>query len=150
MMTTGKKTDRGGYLSAIFLVSGLILLAEGCQTTGLKNSPAISGESSQKNTGIRQPPGEISRGLAQNTVHGEYLVTVEGNAGANDVLRIFSDFSILSVTALDNTPGVFLLKLRDDPGLEKLQNAAQKAGAVKALQPNFIYRSNNIRQGRPQ
>ncbi|MDH4262587.1 MAG: hypothetical protein OEV78_06015 [Spirochaetia bacterium] len=91
-----------------------------------------------------------SKGQLQNTAPGEYVVTVKGNNDANVVKHVFSKYSVVSVTGLDNTPGVFLLKLNEDPGLDTLQNTADKSGKIKAIQPNFIYRINTPQRGGPQ
>ncbi|MBI3395271.1 MAG: hypothetical protein HY042_05510 [Spirochaetia bacterium] len=87
---------------------------------------------------------------AQFRVPGEYLVTVNGNAGPREITDAFKQFNVESVTPLSNTPGVFLMRLKMDPGLEALKSAAAKVPLVKAIQPNFVYHMIPSGPGAPQ
>lgn len=117
---------------ALFVIAFLPLLSWTCGST--------------ENRAQNQRPGNNN---LQDRVQGEYLVTIAGMGGAEEVRRIFSEFGSLTVTPLTGTPGVFLLKFSPDPGLETLQKRASQSGQIQSVQPNFIYHINQ-KPGGPQ
>lgn len=66
---------------------------------------------------------------------GEYLLTTEREVKRED-LEIFSNVTEIKTIG----PHLYLLKFRNDPGLEELQKKIQKT--KWKIQPNFIYRSS--------
>jgi hypothetical protein len=153
------KTGRR-FISAAFIFSDVPVIAIMCFTltymighsihAAAQKSAQPLNQSTINNSDNKQSVGNIQKYQKQNTAPGEYLVTVTAKGNAKEIKRIFSKFSIVSVSGLDNTPGVFLVKFKDDPGLEAVQNTASKNGQIKAVQPNFIYRTISPQPVGPQ
>lgn len=81
--------------------------------------------------------------LARETerVVGEYLVTLSGTE-PEEILRIFSPYKprIMKKAGLES----YLIKLEVDPGPEEVKKTASSAPEIKAIQPNYIYRSGPL------
>lgn len=117
---------------AFFLI---IIIAKASLFAASQTEPKIQGKK------------KSSEGIHQNqngkTASGEYLVTMSEKSSVHDIRRIFSKYSIVSVAELDNIPGVFLLKFKEDPGLLVLQNTARSSGKIQNIQPNYVYQMNS-------
>jgi hypothetical protein len=71
------------------------------------------------------------------TMPGSYIVTASGD-GSAAVRRIFAQYGVVQVNPLGNNQ--FELRLQRDPGLDALTGLVTGSnGAVKAIQPNFVY-----------
>lgn len=72
-------------------------------------------------------------------VPGSYLVKASGDGNAV-IRRVFAQYGVALVRPLGNDQ--YELRLDRDPGLDVLKSlAAGSEGAVKAIQPNLVYRS---------
>ena len=78
--------------------------------------------------------------MFNQTVPGSYIVKATGD-GAAAIRRVFAHYGVALVLPLGNEQ--FELRLHRDPGLDALKSlAVDSDGAVTAVQPNFVYRSN--------
>ena len=78
-------------------------------------------------------------GLNNHTAPGSYIV--DAPEGESAIRSLYGRYGIVLVRPLGNDQ--FEIQLNSDPGLEALKDATEGSkGAVKAIQPNFIYRAN--------
>lgn len=82
------------------------------------------------------PAGHWSQ---QTRVPGEYLVTLAADANKKAIADLYGRFGIKSVKDLGNN--LFLVTLTEDPGPEVMEKLRGKNTFIKAVQPNYIYRS---------
>ena len=68
----------------------------------------------------------------------EYLVTLAPGADEKTLCEVYGRFGIKSVKPLPNN--VFVVTMRDDPGLAAMEKARQGNELVKAVQRNQRYR----------
>ncbi len=88
-----------------------------------------------KKLDVSQAPMQSDR-----TLPGSYIVKASGD-GAASIRRVFAQYGVLLVSPLGNEQ--YELRLQTDPGLAVLSDLSVKSGgAVKSIQPNFVYRSN--------
>jgi hypothetical protein len=80
-------------------------------------------------------------GSAASTVPGEYLVTLAPDAGEALIRERFGALGIDRVRALGRN--VFLVRLQTDPGLAALERIRAEDGRIRAVQPNFVYRTSD-------
>lgn len=90
------------------------------------------------------PPsaGMAGNNTSSTRVPGEYIVTLQQEGGAALVQELYADYGVRAVEDLGR--GRFLVKLKKDPGLDEVQRVGMVSGKVKAVQPNFVYRSNRL------
>lgn len=74
---------------------------------------------------------------------GEYLVTLAAGAGTNAIADLYGRFAIKSVKPLGNN--VYLVQLSEDPGPATIEALGKNNAHIKAVQPNYAYRT----QGKP-
>lgn len=86
------------------------------------------------------PAGASSQ---QTRVPGEYLVTLAARAEVTAITDLYGQFGIKSIKKLGRN--VFLVTLTEDPGPEKMEKLREGNVHIKAVEPNFVYRT----QGRP-
>ncbi len=68
-----------------------------------------------------------------------YIVT-SLNEGEPAILRTYTKFGIIGIKPIGN--GQYELNLQNDPGLPEMEDLATRSGgAIKAIQPNFIYKA---------
>ncbi|NOT99635.1 MAG: hypothetical protein HOO97_11160 [Sideroxydans sp.] len=68
-----------------------------------------------------------------------YIVTSD-NKGEPAIRRTYSEFGIVAVRLIGNNQ--YELQLQNDPGLAELEKlATHSSGQIKAIQPNFIYKT---------
>jgi len=86
--------------------------------------------------------------LFNQTVSGSYIVNVSGG-GEPAIRRIFGKYDVVLVRSLGNEQ--FEMQLGNDPGLDALQKTVTKSeGAIKAVQPNFVYHDNTRVKATPE
>ena len=83
-----------------------------------------------------EPAGASSQ---QSRVAGEYLVTLAAPAGVKAISDLYGRFGIKSIQALG--PNVFLVTLTDDPGLATMEQLRAGSVHIKAVEPNYLYRT---------
>jgi hypothetical protein len=76
----------------------------------------------------------------QTRVPGEYLVTLVPGADVKVITDLFGRFGIKGVENLGNS--MFLVILTEDPGPAAMEELQGQNAHVKAIQPNYIYRTN--------
>jgi hypothetical protein len=76
----------------------------------------------------------------QARVPGEYLVTLVPGADVKVITDLFGRFGIKGVENLGNS--MFLVILTEDPGPAAMEELQGQNAHVKAIQPNYIYRTN--------
>jgi hypothetical protein len=75
----------------------------------------------------------------QSRVPGEYLVTVTAPAGVKAVTDLYGRFGIKSIREI--APNLFLMTLAEDPGPATLEALRKGAAQIKAVEPNYRYRT---------
>ncbi len=76
----------------------------------------------------------------QTRAPGEYLVTLVHGTDKEIITGLYGRFGIRGIKDLGNS--IFLVTLTDDPGPEKMEELRGQNSQVKAVQPNFMYRTN--------
>ena len=72
-------------------------------------------------------------------VAGEYLVTLAAPAGVKAISDLYGRFRIKGIQALG--PNVFLVTLTDDPGPATMEQLRTGSVYIKAVEPNYLYRT---------
>jgi hypothetical protein len=90
--------------------------------------------------GCARSPGTAKENPASQAtrVPGEYLVTVAGHADGKAVADVYGRFGIEHTQDLGR--GVYLVTLKEDPGLAKMEELRKQDARLQAVQPNFVYR----------
>jgi hypothetical protein len=88
-------------------------------------------------------PTHMGFSSRQTRVPGEYLVTLAAGADAKVIADLYGRFGIKGTQGLGRN--VFLVKLTEDPGPAKMEALRGENAQIKAVQPNFVYRSNERR-----
>lgn len=84
-------------------------------------------------------PAPVGFSSRQTRVPGEYLVTLAAGADAKAIDDLYGLFRIKGIKDLGNN--VFLVTLTEDPGPEKMQKLRGESARIKAVQPNYVYRT---------
>jgi hypothetical protein len=84
------------------------------------------------------PTDSFSR---QTRVPGEYLVTLAEGADAKAIADVYGRFVIKQTRRVGEN--LFLVTLTADPGPAKVEELRGQSAQIKAVQPNFVYRSND-------
>lgn len=67
-----------------------------------------------------------------------YIVTAETSEMM--VRQVYEKYAVTAIRPIG--PGLFELHLKNDPGLAELENLAiHSGGAIKSIQPNYIYKA---------
>lgn len=85
------------------------------------------------------PPGAAS---PQSRVPGEYLVTATAPAGVKAITDLYGRFGIKGIRKI--APNVFLVTLSNDPGPATMETLRKGAAQIKAVEPNYLYRTQGI------
>jgi len=87
-------------------------------------------------------PGPATMGFSsrQTRVPGEYLVTLVPGAHSKAIADLYGRFGIKSIKDLGNH--LFLVSFTEDPGPARMEELRGQNTLVKAVQPNFVYRTN--------
>ena len=79
------------------------------------------------------------RGERQTRVPKEYLVTLASGADEKALSERYGHLGIQRIDAMGN--GMFRLSLANDPGPQAMEDLMRSDKRIKAVQPNFIYRT---------
>jgi hypothetical protein len=77
---------------------------------------------------------------------GEYVVTLAASAEVKAIADVYGRFRIRGIERLGN--GVFLVTLTEDPGPATMEKLRAENAHIKAVEPNFRYRSQQNRTPR--
>ena len=75
----------------------------------------------------------------QTRVPGEYLVTLTPEADVKAITDSYGRFGIKGTQQLGHD--LFLVRLAEDPGPAKLDELRAQNPQIRAIQPNYVYRS---------
>jgi len=78
-------------------------------------------------------------GSQQTKAPGEYLVTLAAPAEVEAIVSVYARFGIRSIRHLGSN--VFLVTLAEDPGPATMEKLRAESAQIKAVEPNFRYRS---------
>ena len=73
-------------------------------------------------------------------VEGEYLVKLSQNTDVNTINELFNVYGIDSITPAGKR--LFKMKIKNDPGPEKIKEIADRSYKIEYAEPNYIYRIN--------
>jgi len=76
----------------------------------------------------------------QTRVPGEYLVTLAPGSDVKVITDLYGRFRIKDVRDLGRN--IFLVTITEDPGPAKMEELSGQNSHVKAIQANFVYRTN--------
>jgi len=82
------------------------------------------------------PAGALSQ---QTRVAGEYLVTLAARAEVKAIADLYGRFGIKNIKDLGSN--IFLVILTEDPGPEEMEKLRAGNALIKAVEPNFVYRT---------
>lgn len=77
---------------------------------------------------------------------GEYLVTLAAPAEVEAITDVYGRFGIRGIERLAND--VFRVTLTEDPGPATMDKLRAENARIKAVEPNFLYRSQGDRSTR--
>ena len=77
----------------------------------------------------------------QTRVPGEYLVTLAAPAEVKAIADLYGRFGIRGIKLLGSN--VFLVTLTEDPGPATMEKLRGENARIKAVEPNFVYRTQN-------
>ena len=89
---------------------------------------------------LSDPPAPRDFPSRQTRVPGEYLVTLAEGAEVKAIADLYGRFGIKQTRRVGEN--LFLLNLTEDPGPAKVEELRSQNAQIKAVQPNFIYRSS--------
>jgi hypothetical protein len=75
----------------------------------------------------------------ESYVPGEYIVTAHAHVDIGSISRVYEKLDTELVKSLGS--GRFLLRLKRDPGIDRVRTLGVESGLVEAVQPNYVYRS---------
>ena len=75
----------------------------------------------------------------QTRVAGEYLVTLAAGAEVRAIADLYGRFGIKNIKELGSN--VFLVTLTEDPGPATMEKLRGENVHIKAVEPNFVYRT---------
>lgn len=75
----------------------------------------------------------------QTRVPSEYLVTLAAPAEVKAIADLYGRFGIKGIKDLGNN--VFLVTLTEDPGPATMEKLRGESAHIKAVEPNFVYRT---------
>jgi hypothetical protein len=87
------------------------------------------------------PPGEPRAGNPSQQARpaGEYLVTLAASAEVKAIADVYGRFGIRDIKHLGSN--VFLVTLTEDPGPATMEKLRAESAKIKAVEPNFLYRT---------
>jgi hypothetical protein len=75
---------------------------------------------------------------AQDSVAGEYLVTVNEGVQPELISGLYAHFGVKAIRKLGDN--LYQINIENDPGQEKMNEVTSQSKAIKSVQPNYIYR----------
>ena len=78
---------------------------------------------------------------------GEYLVTLAADAGERTIRNVYGRFGIKTIRELPKN--VYLVTVAEDPGPEVMDDLRQGNVLIKAVQPNYRYRTGRSGRAAP-
>ncbi len=79
-------------------------------------------------------------------VPGEYIVSLAPDTGASLIVRVLASYDPDVIRDLGNAR--HLVRLGRDPGPEQVSAAVRGQAAIRAVQPNFVYRASPVPSSR--
>jgi predicted small secreted protein len=86
--------------------------------------------------GAASPSGGWSQ---QTRVPGEYLITLAAGTNAKAITDVYGRFKVKEIRDLGQN--IFLVSFTEDAGPEQMEKLRTANDQIKAVQPNFGYRS---------
>lgn len=108
---------------ALFILF-VTLAASGCQQPAAK--------ANEENAQTPGPDMNVRR------VTGSYIVTLQAGESERAIQKTFAEFGIVSVKTLGENR--FSIRFAHDPGPDGVTKRAQRDPAIKAVQPDYLYR----------
>ena len=78
---------------------------------------------------------------------GEYLVTLAADAGEKAIRDVYGRFGIKAIQALPKN--VYLVSVAEDPGPAVMDDLRRSNALIKAVQPNYRYRTGRSGRAAP-
>lgn len=75
----------------------------------------------------------------QTRVAGEYLVTLVAGAEIKAITDLYGRFGIKGIEALGSN--IYLMTVTEDPGPATMERLRAGSAHVRAVEPNFVYRT---------
>lgn len=75
----------------------------------------------------------------QTRVPGEYLITLAAPAEVKAVSDLYGRFGIKGIKNI--APNLFLVTLTEDPGPEAMEKLRMGDARIRAVEPNYVYRT---------
>jgi hypothetical protein len=107
---------------------------------------AVAGAAAGSACGSSPPSPQVERVAAASQperVTGEYVVTLAASADSGIIRDVYGRFGIKNIKEL--APGVVVVTLAEDPGPAAMEKLRAGNPDIKAVEPNFVYRT----QGNP-
>jgi len=86
---------------------------------------------------MKKESTNINRESYEDRVAGEYIVTLREGVAEDFLYSYFSRLSVLSVSKIHDT--VFLIKVENDPGPDKIKEEYLDNDRILNIQPNYKY-----------
>lgn len=85
------------------------------------------------------PVSSERKGAGEFRAKGEYIVTAAQGSDESLIRQYLSQHEIIEIKSIRKN--VFLVKLKNDPGIEKIKAQLSGADEILKIQPNYKYRS---------
>lgn len=76
---------------------------------------------------------------SQDRVRAEYLVTLSAGTDVAVISKLYGRFGIQRMQNVGN--GIFLVALREDPGLARMEELRTQESRIESVQSNLVYRT---------
>lgn len=86
-----------------------------------------------------QPAAPAGGWIQQSRVPGEYLVTLAAQADVKAIADLYGRYGIKGIKELGKN--VYLVTLAEDPGPAAMDKLRGESARIKAVQPNYVYRT---------
>ena len=98
----------------------------------------ISGcsDSNYQNEKITEPEVEFSAGNEESN-SSEYIIVLAENVSIENAISNFQKYDAQVIKDLKR--GRYLIELKNDPGIERLEKDVEGSEHIKQIQPNFSY-----------
>ena len=89
--------------------------------------------------GAARAPAAPAAAAAPSRVPGEYLVTLAPGTDPRAILGALAEAGVTSIRSVG--ADLYVVTVRDDPGPERMKVLRANDPRIRAVQPNFLYRS---------